>query len=593
MTMNGNSLTIGKAINSGESFTLPLDAATQKLALLARSGAGKSYLATLLAELLYGAGIQIVALDPVGIWYGLRLAADGKSPGLSIPVFGGEYGDIPLEPGAGALVADVIVDRNISVILDVSGFRKNQRKEFVTAFAEQLFHRKKTARSPMMLFLEESQFFIPQKTFKGEERMLGAFEDIGKVGRNYGIGLTLISQRPQAVNKDVLNQTEALFALQTNGAQERKAIQAWISEKGLEGEAINELPKLEIGQAYVWSPQWLKFFGKVQIGQKRTYNASATPTFNTKSTSPKPLAQTDLQALLEAMQQVVKQAEAKDPRVLQRRILELERQLKNAPSQPRKETIVERVEVPVLQNGQVKHLEQAITSMAEVGAQLSQIAQELKAVLVKIGSAPPITSVSHELRAPEGATPLGIQIKPETKPAPILSAPKQASTPPMEGVTAPQQRILDALAAFDILGLRSVARHNVAVWSSQSPTSGGYTNNLGRLRSMGLIDYPASGEVALTEAGQSIARPITPIATIEELHEAWYTRLPKPQARILRALVSLYPEAMERIELAEAAGQSPTSGGYTNNLGALRSLGLIDYPRPGWAAATGLLFPRI
>ncbi|MGH7273412.1 MAG: ATP-binding protein, partial [Nitrospiria bacterium] len=243
---------IGQTVDN-QSFCLPVDAATQKFAFLARSGAGKTYAATKLAELLYHAGVQIIALDPVGVWYGLRLAADGHKTGLPIPVFGGEYGDIPLESGAGALVADMVVDRGISLILDVSGFRKTQRKEFVTGFAEELFHRKKTTRSPVMFFLEESQFFVPQRTFKGEERMLGAFEDIGKVGRNYGIGLTLISQRPQSVNKDVLNQVEALFVLQMNAAQERKAIRDWIDAQGINaGSAVDELPTLEIGQAYLW-----------------------------------------------------------------------------------------------------------------------------------------------------------------------------------------------------------------------------------------------------------------------------------------------------------------------------------------------------
>lgn len=32
------------------------------------------------------------------------------------------------------------------------------------------------------------------------------------------------------------------------------------------------------------------------------------------------------------------------------------------------------------------------------------------------------------------------------------------------------------------------------------------------------------------------------------------------------------------------------SSGYTNNLGALRSLGLVDYPRPGRVVALPVLF---
>ena len=36
---------------------------------------------------------------------------------------------------------------------------------------------------------------------------------------------------------------------------------------------------------------------------------------------------------------------------------------------------------------------------------------------------------------------------------------------------------------------------------------------------------------------------------------------------------------------------SPTSSGFSNNLGRLRSLGLVDYPESGTVAATPLLFP--
>jgi hypothetical protein len=52
----------------------------------------------------------------------------------------------------------------------------------------------------------------------------------------------------------------------------------------------------------------------------------------------------------------------------------------------------------------------------------------------------------------------------------------------------------------------------------------------------------------------------------------------------------LSAEAYAKDELAQLAGQSPTSSGYTNNLGSLRSLGLIDYPTPGYAVALPVLF---
>jgi hypothetical protein len=61
---------------------------------------------------------------------------------------------------------------------------------------------------------------------------------------------------------------------------------------------------------------------------------------------------------------------------------------------------------------------------------------------------------------------------------------------------------------------------------------------------------------------------------------------------ILRALIELYPESVEKGELAEQIGVSPTSGGYFNNLGRLRTLGAVDYPQAGSVAATALLFPE-
>ena len=48
---------------------------------------------------------------------------------------------------------------------------------------------------------------------------------------------------------------------------------------------------------------------------------------------------------------------------------------------------------------------------------------------------------------------------------------------------------------------------------------------------------------------------------------------------------------MSRPDLAHKVGVSPTSGGgYDNNLGALRSAGMIDYPAPGTVRCADWLF---
>ena len=583
-------LTIGTIDNrDGTPFALPLDAATQKFAFLARSGAGKTYAATRLAETMHAAGIPFVALDPVGVWYGLRLAADGVGPGLPIPVFGGEYGDIPLEPSAGALVADLVVDRALSLILDVSGFRKGQRKEFVTSFAEELFHRKKTARSPLHLFLEEAQAFVPQRIFKGEERMLGAFEDIGKIGRNYGIGLSLISQRPQAVNKDVLNMAEVLVVLQTNAAQERKAIREWIDTQGIDAaSAVDELPNLMIGEAYIWSPQWLRFFGKVRIGEKLTYNAWATPTFATAAAVPRPLEEADLAALREAMQPAIPEASTHHPATLRRRIAELEQQLREHPP-------AEQPSMSALDAERIAQLEQTVAQLAGAVTEISVVpaldAKRLTRLEQSVAQlASTLAEISVALRAMPAATPAPAAYvppsvapaKPQATPQPAAAttrtpnAPASAARAPAEApqLRAGERRVLAILARHSAF---RVTRAQLGTLGGFASTGGTFVSYLGTLKRAGLITE-ANGILQITKAGMALFgdRVPAPPQTTEELLAQWSAALRAGERRMLHLLVAAYPAWRSRSWLASQTGYALTGGTFGAYLGTLRRNGLIE-----------------
>src|SRR5687768_6885833 len=107
-------------------LSLPLDAVTRRLAILAMSGAGKSNVAVVMAEAMFDAGIPWVVIDPKGDWWGVRSNKSGKGPGLSVPIFGGLHADVPLEPSAGKMIADLIVDQRLTCVLDVSEFEERQ-----------------------------------------------------------------------------------------------------------------------------------------------------------------------------------------------------------------------------------------------------------------------------------------------------------------------------------------------------------------------------------------------------------------------------------------------------------------------------------
>ena len=226
------------------------------------------------------------------------------------------HGDIPLEPGGGALIADLIVEKNISAVVDLSNFLLSEQRKFATDFATQLFHRKKTKRSALHVFFEEAQEFVPQQVRGDVAKMVGAFERLIKLGRNFGIGASLISQRPQSVNKDVLNQTECLFAFQMTGPQERKAIENWIKEKGLNEDIASVLPHLKIGQAHVWSPQWLQISKTIKIAEKKTADVSSTPKPGVKQVEPKQLSQIELEDLSDKMLATIERAKQEDPKAL-------------------------------------------------------------------------------------------------------------------------------------------------------------------------------------------------------------------------------------------------------------------------------------
>jgi hypothetical protein len=327
----------------GVNLELPLDAVTKRLAFVGTVGSGKTYGASRLAELMIEAKAQVVVLDPVGVWFGLRLDANGKDKGISIPVFGGLHGDIPIEPTGGTLIADILVDKGICAIIDVSQFEYDTDKaRFAGDFAARLFFRKKSKPSAIHLFLEECQEFIPQNPQKGEEKMLHTFVRMWKIGRNFGIGGSLISQRPQEVNKKALNLSQCLFAFQTMGTHERKAIEEWIKDKALDLDIAQDLPKLKVGQPHVWAPAWLGISEQVKITKKWTFNASSTPEVGQGLVKASELAPIDLENLAAQMKETIERAKQSDPNELKKKIRDLELQLKRQPTTRIDESIVTR-----------------------------------------------------------------------------------------------------------------------------------------------------------------------------------------------------------------------------------------------------------
>jgi hypothetical protein len=541
-------------------FALPDNASTQALAFLGRRGSGKTYGATKLAELMYAAGSQFVAIDPVGVWWGLRNGPDGKGVGLKdVVIFGGLHGDMPLLPHAGELVADLIVERAISAVLDVSQFEADsERARFAKDFAARFFHRKKTLISPVHVFVEEAQEFIPQNIQKGEEQMLHAWQRMIRLGRNLGIGVTMISQRPQDVNKKALNQAECVFAFQLTGLQERRAVGDWISDKGLDGKLADALPELRQGHAHVWSPVWLRVNEEVTIGSKTTYAAGSTPTADSKPIETKPLAAADFEKLTASMSKVIEESKANDPRELKKKIADLERKLKTQP-------------VPQASG----HSDKAVQAL--IAKALSDRDREWKGLVNDAAGKVVDVAKSVALLRPgalPAQTPQSLQQTSQTstthRTSPVRSVARPMSTGPSDSSLGRCERaILAALAQHG-----DSSKNRAGILAGYSPTSGGFNNSLSKLRSAGYVK--GGGEsLSITNAGSEALGEYEPLPTGDDLHNYWYNKLSKSEAAILKVLVEARSE-LTKDQIGEATGYSSTSGGFNNSLSRLRTLELIE-----------------
>ncbi len=99
--------------------------ATEVVASLGARGGGKSNGAAVMVECLLDAGVPVIVVDYVGIWFSLRLSPDGKTPSrFKIPVLGGPHGDVALAPGAGAEMKRLpanFFDTNASIMVNLGG----------------------------------------------------------------------------------------------------------------------------------------------------------------------------------------------------------------------------------------------------------------------------------------------------------------------------------------------------------------------------------------------------------------------------------------------------------------------------------------
>ena len=210
----------GKSMHIDSNGRLPLavdDFIGESVAVLGKSGSGKSNTVAVIVEELLAQGVPVCVVDIAGEYYGLKEKFKLFSIGNSIYPEHMDSQDMSLESVPKAAVRSY--QNAVSVILDVSGYRKTAREEFLLGYLEALWQVSLKSRHPYVLVVEEAHNYIPQR---GTTPLTDIFATMAVEGRKRGISCIIATQRVAKVDKDVLSQCGISFLHKVSQAADLK-----------------------------------------------------------------------------------------------------------------------------------------------------------------------------------------------------------------------------------------------------------------------------------------------------------------------------------------------------------------------------------
>lgn len=559
-----------------------------RLLVQANSGGGKSWLLRRILEQSHGK-IQHIVIDLEGEFSTLREKYDY--------ILAGKDGDTPADPRSAALLARKVLELNVSAIIDLYELNHYDRKRFVKLFLEALVNAPKELWHPCLVVIDEAHVFCPEK---GQSEASDAVIDLATRGRKRGFCALLATQRISKLHKDAAAECNNKLIGRTglDIDMKRASEELGFSSK----EQMLSLRNLDAGEFFAFGPAISKSVSKIKVGDVKTTHPKAGSRILTK----KPTPPTDkIKKVLGKLADLPEEAKKE---------LNTLAEYKNEVSTLRRELTLAKKDGGGIDEKKVKAM--IGDAVWKHGKEWEKIVKEWQSfaegliwkLKVIIEKQPPKLGVPVGTLAPSNLERLnvGVDIGGPNGDKTVRAFFKQDNDGRIKVVdiqtdedfrpSKSQQAILNSLVLALSIGLEDLDKSQLALLADQSPKSGGYFNNLGTLRTRGLIDYPTGGRVCITEEGKALGEATNIPTTTEELQEQLFKRLSSSQVAILKVLISNYPHSVPKSELAELAGQemgrpmSATSGGYFNNLGRLRSLKLIDYPQPASVAAEKILF---
>lgn len=548
-------------------FPIPGAALDDRLAFIGTSGSGKTYNAGSAVEILLAHQAKVVVVDPLGVWWGLRLQSDGKSRGFDLPIFGGQHGDLPLNESAGKLIGETVSSMRESCIVDLSALQtKEAERRFMLAFLESLYRH--AGGDPMHAIFDEADLWAPQnpsKTGAGPQ-LQSLMEQIVRRGRVRGFIPWLITQRPAVISKDVLSQADGLVAFKLTASQDRKAIGDWVRGQADEGQWPTldaQLPTMPRGQALVWLPA-RGVLETADFPAKATFDSSATPKRGEKKQR-RELKPLDLESLKGRLSSIEEEAKANDPKALKAEISKLKhdltRQMRIANEHVNEVERLKKAKAEPKPTPEIAALENRVR---ELSALLADIAPHLRIAFESIREFSPIAMGKH-------ARANGVV---KATPMPKLPRPTRIAgdQQPESGVPSGCAKPLAALAGVYPAGMTEPQWAIAAGYKRSGGTWGAYKS---RLLGAALVEK-RDGKFFATEAGAAAVGNVeTPPPPGADLVRWWAQRLSgtRPMAE---ALIDAYPNALSKDELGARLGMVTSGGTFGAYLSRLAGAGIVS-----------------
>lgn len=537
------------------------DFAIQGNAMLGIKESGKTYAATFMAERLFEAGVPFIAFDPIGVWRFLKVAAPGTiGKGFPIVVAGGEEPDLPLNPASAPEIVRAAMRERVSLVLDLYDMKlsKADWRRIVAECIRVLLYENK-GKGIRHVFIEEAAEFAPQQVQPEYGVVYAEVEKLVRMGGNSSLGVTLINQRSQTLNKNVLELCEGLFLFRQKGSHSIGALEKWLEQtaSGMDGEVVRTIPTLATGECWYWPPQ-SQTPARVRFPVKSSLHPDRRHPVNFSAQAVADAGQF-IAKLRDSVATIAAEQAANDPTTLRKELADVKRQLAAA-HKAKPEIIVAGLNELDAIDAAAEQARLTIAQLAHDAGTARDLCLKLTHLVAKARTAAINPKAKRTTPVSRTFTPTG-PLKPS-----ITKTGHGEPTMKPGGV----RRMMIALAQRPDLN-----RKQLAVRAGLSVNSGTFANYLGQLRAGSLIDE-RDGVFALTQKGHDELGEFTPLPEGAELRIYWQDQLGGGMARMLIALAAVYPQSITREQLGEHAGIASGSGTFANYLGKLRTLELVE-----------------